>query len=282
MIVREIVPENLSEYLSIIPPDIADNIGRRHHKGVAFHETEDGPAVVALVIFVQGAEWDGDEKNILIEWMYLNDDESTRKAIESVRENAVRDGIKSLNFIIPVEEQQLYSLLKEHKYECVEAESPFIDISLEEVRRLKLGNIDTGDVVPINDITVRQFRRVLTNMIFHGARGLLEDAEYLPKSWFEGELSAFIPNGNSSRAALLVRKTSSGVLVPVLFAAFGSGSAQNLLKLMNYFAKRAGELYSPDTKVRITRFNANTKALAKKLCPEKKGARVYVCTRHET
>ncbi|MBR1671080.1 MAG: hypothetical protein IJ695_10330 [Butyrivibrio sp.] len=279
MIIKRIVPENVSDYESILPADIAENIGRLRHVGVAVHDREGGEILASMVFVLTGAGWDSDEKEILIHWAYLKEGEGADEIFETIRQEAVKQKVKTMRVVVPETDKYNCRVLKEHGFEGKEAESPFLDLTIEEVLKLNLGKVDAENVLPISEVTTRQFRRGLTNMIFHGARGLLEDAEYLPKSWFDEDLSCFVPNGNSSNAALLVKRTASGVITPVVLYAIGPDSAENMLKLMNFFATKSSELYPPQTKVRIVRFNDHTRALAKKLCPDKKGEKVYIFTR---
>lgn len=280
MIKKQITPENLDDYRDVMPPDVAENIGRRYIMGLALHN-EDGTLAAALVAATTGAGWDGDEKKVLIEWGYVSEDENALGIFDFLREEAVKDGIVSVSTIVKADDERTIAILKQRGYSMKEREDISIELTVKEISEVKLGRIEEDDgVIPIRDLTIRQFRRGLTNMIFHGARGLLEDAEYLTKSWFEQDLSFFTQNGSKYSAAMLVRKTSSGILIPVLFFAMEPDPSASLLKLMRHFAMAASDLYPPETKVRIARFSSSTRALTTKLWPDKKGTPVYIFYRN--
>ncbi|MCR5487095.1 MAG: hypothetical protein K6F35_06140 [Lachnospiraceae bacterium] len=94
---------------------------------------------------------------------------------------------------------------------------------------------------------------------------------YLPMDWYEKEVSSFTRLDHKVVGLLLVRRMVSGMLQVKLLFASGPDSQKNLLRMIIYSIRRAGELYPPDTKVMIRCESEAASALAGNLFPQVKG-----------
>ncbi len=77
----------------------------------------------------------------------------------------------------------------------------------------------------------------------------------------------------------LIRRTASGILVPVLMFAFEPDSSLKLMNLIKYFVQHALADNPGDTRVMICRYKPAVRALTDKLLPGKKGERVLTFER---
>ncbi|MCR4589308.1 MAG: hypothetical protein K5668_00620 [Lachnospiraceae bacterium] len=73
---------------------------------------------------------------------------------------------------------------------------------------------------------------------------------------------------------LLVHETASGFFMVELLFAMQPDANINLLNMMRYSIRAAGELCDRDTKVILRRHNKISAELVKKLFPDKKGVKV--------
>ncbi len=138
-----------------------------------------------------------------------------------------------------------------------------------------------GYVSSIGNLTLQQFRDAVKAILFKGHKGVMDDIAYLPKSWFDAEISSCIRSGEKIPGLFLVRRTPSGTLIPALLFAYGPEFKKNLLLLLHYAIQKAVELYPPETNVLVIRKDDGTRALAGKLLPNKSGEELFFGTREE-
>ena len=117
--------------------------------------------------------------------------------------------------------------------------------------------------------------------MFNGKKGLLEDLAYLPMNWFDGRVSACAISGDKAPGLFLIRRTPSGILIPVLYFAYGSDSKKYLLYMLQYAIQTALQCYPPETPVMILRRTSSIKALSANLFPGHKGDEVFSGIRKE-
>ena len=276
MIIEKITSENMYEYDRLIPPDVLENsVDREYHKGVALHREEGGEPLCVLMCATTGAGWDGNVKALVIEWIYVAEAEAFNILLEKVKEEAAKEDVVRLRVEIPVDDTEKKQLLLANGFEMHNRESLILETSVNEIADIKqFKGVIKGDVVPIDELFTREFRRAITNFIFHGARGLLEDAETLPMAWFDPELSCCFRTGEKITGMFLVKRTVSGILIPVLMFAFEPDAGVKLMMLLRYFVQTAEDIMPGDTRVLLCRFNENVRVLTDKLLPGKKGAEV--------
>ena len=280
LIIKMINDDNIYEYEDLIPPDVAEQILREHHKGVVAHDESTKEVQAIFMCAVTGVGWDGDVKSLVIEWVYVVSDEAFDTLLEYLIKEASAEEVKKIRMELPITDEHTKKLLEKNSFDMKSSESLLLETNVDEIIKIKQfqGNV-RGDVVSLDDLFTREFRRALTNFIFHGARGLLEDAETLPMSWFDLELSCCIRTGDRVTGMFLVKKTTTGVIVPVLMFAFEPDAAVKLMMLLRFFVQNAEMTENGDTRVVICRYNKKIRALTDKLLPGKKGDTVYFCER---
>ncbi len=273
--------DNIDDYADLMPDYIAENLIRIYHTGYALKRDNADRIEAMIATTVTGAGWDGDKKELIIEWTYSLDRESFKLLIEMVNEKLKKTDISAMVAVFPLSEEKAREDLVYAGFENTIKESILIEIPRKVLAKQKAFNRKPDDrVTSIKELTVRQFRRGLTDLIFHGARGLLNDAEYLPMSWFDNDLSCCIMCGKKIKGMLLVKKIRSSNVVPLLFSALPPDQNKNLLKLMSFFAYKIITEYPDDTGVMICRYNDSIKALSNKLFPGIKGNQVNTFSRN--
>ncbi len=279
MIIRRIQISNLKDYSDILPIEVAENIERVHYRGVALHVKAGEPPVAAMVGAATGYGWDSDKSEIRIDWAMAESDEHFLILIKHIKVLCKEYNVSGMYMKLPADEKAISSHLKFSGFLISEKEDENVEITEEELLNSRaMGKDGPVSVIPLSELTVREFRRGLTYLIFRGARGLLDDAEFLPMSWFDENCSCCVKNGNTITGMLLVKRGGAGTLMPLLFFALEPDSKIHLLSMISYFTRQVVNDDNEGDSVIICRYNAVIKALVDKFFPGKKGERVKMYT----
>ena len=133
----------------------------------------------------------------------------------------------------------------------------------------------------LSDISVIQYRNFVKKTIIKGNKGALEDLAYLPLNWFERDVSSCSVSDDKIDGVMMIRKTPSGVLRPMLYTAFGPEFKKNLLLLLTKTISSAIEIYPPETRIVIYRRDKSVLMLTHKLLTGFKGEEVFTGIRGE-
>ncbi|MBR4515092.1 MAG: hypothetical protein IKO61_09435 [Lachnospiraceae bacterium] len=264
MDIIELNNENVSEYESVLEPDISESIGRMFYRGIAAVGEDNSPAG-AMVWEYKNME---DEADTDAEIYLINSEGGDALAsLLSEFDSQIKGSEVTMSFLeledISEEEKKG---LKDDGFEIKEGESRDIELTVEDVKSLMALKKKLGDnVVGLDELMELQFMQGVTNCLFKGKKGLVEDLEYLEKDWFDETASSCVITDGKVSGMFLIHRFSSGVLMPVLFHASGPDSKIDLLSMIAFSARRAVENYPSDTRIVIRRHNAMVKALAAKL-----------------
>ena len=114
-----------------------------------------------------------------------------------------------------------------------------------------------------------------------GVRGLCEDLEYLPRDYFDNDVSCYCEEDGMINGVLLVHEDALGELQIILMFAVGEDPQRIVGHLMSLALTNAKVIYKPQTKICIDRHNYAALALSEKLFPSGFGVPVYVGSRQE-
>ncbi len=108
--------------------------------------------------------------------------------------------------------ETLYKLLSDNGFSGEQEEGEEISVSVEDLR--KLNGVFKVKSFPeyiksISELSTLQYRSFIKNCLFRGKYGILEDLSYLPKSWFETEVSSCAVVDDTVQGILLIRKNPS-------------------------------------------------------------------------
>ncbi len=277
----KITEDNLEEYAAYLDPDVAECIGREYYRGIAIHEDEDEPPRGTLIWELKNVE---DEIATESELFYYSADseDDGRQLFEAYAEEAEENEVERSFFELPEEKKKEKGLFEEQGFATRETEGMDLYVTVGELSEIpftkkKVPSYITG----ISELMVRQFRKGITNCIFHGRKGILEDLEFLPMSWYDEDVSCCVQTDGRVTGFLLVNKRASGILVVDFLFALEPDARANLVSMIRFSVQAAAQKYPPETKVLIKRHNEMTHAVAKKLFPDKKGAPVLAGERRE-
>lgn len=279
MSVVEISEENASDFMDFLDVDTADDLGRVFFRGIGLTDDSDNPEG-AFVYELLDSDGDDDTKSNIK--LFNGENDSAMQKLEEEYRKALDDDEVVKSFY-ETSDDKTAAQLSGAGFSKEQGESKRLVFSLSELEKLPLKrtvNIPSY-IMSISELSALQYRNAIKDFLFKGLKGSIEDLAYLPMSWFERSISSCVMSNGKVDGLLLVRKTPSGELHAMLFAAFGPDYVKNLGLMLVYSVNRALETYPPDTKVVINRHNDEVKALAKKLAPDQKGAIVWFGSRDE-
>ena len=273
MKITDLNTDNVSDYEDILDEDISESIGREFYCGIVA-STEDDPSVGAMIWEYRNVE---DDDGATAELCYINADskEDTDALLTDFAEQAMLENVSDTFFEISMLPGEVSDTFKEHGFDLKKDESRDIVVKISELSKLAtMVKKIPGNIECLGNIREIQFMQGVTNCIFNGKKGLLEDLEYIEKDWFDEDISSCVITDNKISGLFLVHRFPSGKLMPVLLAAIGPDARKDILYMIVNSAQKGLLTYPPDTGVIIRRHNQSVRALAKKLFPNKTGETV--------
>lgn len=278
--VIEISEENLDDFMPLLGEDISDDVRRVYYHAFGVLDDDD-EALGAFVYEILNSESEEDTRS-RISFAKSDDTTTLEEMVQYYKENSVKEG-EILESFCELDDEVSAKAFAKDGFSFKKRESENITISLKDLEATVLAKkAKIPDYVgSIESLTVLQFRDAVKQILFKGHKGILEDVAFLPKNWFDNSISAYVTSGGMICGLFLVRKSPSGMLVPVLYFAYGPESRMHLLHMLRFTAQKALELYPGNTKVMILRRSDAIKALAGKLLPGKSGEEIFFGTRKE-
>ncbi len=275
-----ITEENRDDFLPFLGEDIAEEIKRVYVNGLGAID-EEGRTVGAFIYELQNSESEEDTRGRIC--LIRSEGEEISESLEkyysatSVNEDQIVESFYLL------EEEAEARILTEAGFSFEKREDEILTVTLADLSASKLGKKKRipGHVGNIEDLSVLQFRDAVKQILFKGHTGILEDIPYLPKSWFDGKVSACVSSGGKIPGLFLVRRTPTGILVPALLYAYGPESKVDVLYMLRYSVQQALQIYPPETKVVIHRKYASIRALTDNLLPNRSGEKIFFGMRKE-
>ena len=134
----------------------------------------------------------------------------------------------------------------------------------------------------LKDMTDTLYNKTIREMLFKNLFGLCEDIAFLPRDYFDNDVSCYYENGKEVRGVMLVHKSAGNKIRPELMTGWGADYAKIIPLLISHSVYFAGEFYDPGDTVVIDRHNIQSLALIEKLLPQKIGNPIFVGERIET
>ena len=275
MKITDLYVDNISDYDEILDEDIAESIGREFYCGIA--ASDDGERASGAMIWeYRNLE---DDAGASAELMYINADskEDADALLAEFSEQASAENVTDVFFETAKLSDDAAAVFEGHDFGLRSDESRDIVVSVSELSKLAaMVKKIPENIESLEEIKEIQFMQGVTNCIFHGRKGLLEDLEYLEKDWFAEDLSCCVITDNKVSGLFLVHRLPSGTLMPVLLTAIGPDARRDILYMICFSAQKALSLCSPETGILVRRYNDSVRSLAKKLFPDKTGKAVLV------
>lgn len=284
MEIIELTEDNIQEYVSFIGEDVAEHIGRIFYRGL-IALLEDQKDMAAGIIWRYTNLTEKKDTESVIEWLKIQDPEAAGALFGAYSEHIAKEKAVRSHAVIPVKdtgrEQQA---LKEAGFKIRLTEGDNIIVSLSELFELPImKNRNVPDYIhPLNTLVSRRFRRGVQQCISIGQRGLCEDLEYLPMTWFDPDISFYAEKDGKFCGFLLFHKMPSDMIAIQLMTGIGKDFQQTILGMIRKCMITMEENYPADTKILMNRRNQASLKLAEKLLPRGFGIPVFAGGREES
>ena len=269
MNVIEINKNNAEEYSGALGPDLTSDMERYFYYAHAAVD-DDGKVCGVLVYELTNADNEDDTESSIVQFNYDNDE--VRSQLWSEYEKSVKNNDIVITHY-ETGDADLAGFYESAGFSKNSGESSKLSFTVGDLSSLPV-NLSAklpSNIINNQDISVIQYRNAVKNFLVKGAKGSVTDLAYLKIGWFERDISACAVSDDKVDGMFLIRKTPSGELHPVLYAAFGPEFMKNLGAMLVFTAKKAIELYPPDTVIRIKRHNKQVAALCAKMLSGRKG-----------
>ena len=276
----EITEDNLDTFSDLLGEDLSDDIKRLYFRGIGVTDDEGNP-LGALVCELQNADSE-EERGSKICFLSSGSKEVFNEIDRLYKRHTV-EMEEVLQSEYELTDEIEVGALREAGFSSKQTESETIILSLKDLASHKLarGKKPPDHVKSLGTLSILQYRDTIKQIIFMGHTGILEDIAYLPMHWFDVGISSCVMSGDRALGLFLIRRTPSGVLIPVFYSAYGAESKVNLLYMLQYTIREAIGTYPPETPVMVMRRNSFIRALTDRLLPDHAGAEVYYGTRKE-
>jgi hypothetical protein len=268
----EISEDNLEEFEDLLGEDMIEDMDRMFYRGYGTRDA-DGNINGAMIYEVKGLDDDDKDTSSQILFIKAEDEEAYAGLHEIYKEDGVKEDEITDTFY-EFEDEGMASSCEKEGFTKGSKESDIVRITLSDASKFdfinKIKKIPDY-IVSLSELSVSQFRAAIKNCEFNGQHGILEDLSYLPMGWFDGDLSSCTITDGEVNGVFLIRRTPSGVIIPVLLFATGTDSVKNLALMIAHSVKEAEELFDPDITIEIHRTRKASAALIKKLIPDIKG-----------
>ena len=134
---------------------------------------------------------------------------------------------------------------------------------------------------PLMDMPDLRYNRTIREMLFKNLFGLCEDLAFLPRAFFDNEVSCYFEDNGEIRGVMLIHRSAGQNIRPELMTAWGADYTRIMPLLIAHSLDFAGEIYDPGDTVVIDRHNIQSLALIEKLLPQKIGHPIFVGERPE-
>ncbi|MBO6214277.1 MAG: hypothetical protein J6N76_01925 [Lachnospiraceae bacterium] len=282
--ISELTEDNIEFYTDYVGMDMADNIGRTYYSGLI--ASSDNLPVSAIVWELKNKESDKDTES-LISWIRVDDEGAFPELMAAYRERMLLSDVKKSTAVIPVRDgKHIRGILKDEGFNLRLTESDMMHVKLYELSGMpfiqKLKKLKLPDnIMPLNQITVRSFRKGIAKCLMGKNHGMCEDLVDLGIQWFENDVSCVSVADNGINGFLLFHARPSGVIEIQLMIAMDKEPQKILPYLMRCFVDEMEKKYEPDTQVAFDRNNPQMLLLMEKLLPRGIGIPVYAGSRTE-
>ena len=273
--------ENMDEFASILGQDMAADLERVFFRGLGV-KNEDDRAVGALVYELIGSESDQGTKSFI---RLLNSDSSeTFGLMEKAYSHAEFYDDKIDQSFYEVSDEKSAGEYKSVGFSVENRESDHLRITLGDLAGTEFAKKRKvpDHIRYLDELSLMEYRSAVKDFLAKGQKGMLEDLAYLPSSWFDRDISVCSTADDRVDGMFLVRATPSGVLIPMLYYAYGPYYAKNLFFMLFKSIERAMDKYPAETPIVISRIKKASRDIMSKILPTARGDNVFCGVRQET
>lgn len=276
-----ITSDNVDTFEEFIEKDVFEDIMRPFYRGLAvFNTGEDEPAAVG-VWELKNAESENDTDAEMV-YLTASDSEACKTLILEYSNEIAAKNVNKSYFEFEELSESNGQVLSDQGFEIEGAESRDIIVTVGELMEHEISRRKALNYVKnIGSLTEKQFKRAIVGCLLHNSKGLLEDIAFLPKDWFDTDVSSTVMDDGRVTGLLLCHRKASGmVLIDLLYSA-GNEYRIDAVNMIRYSVEAASKKYGRDAKVILRRHNDAIKEIVYRLFPDKKGEAVVIGSREE-
>lgn len=265
--------DNIEEFAEDLDKNTAANISRIFYRGIA--NLTDASEKNVIVYELKNLE-DEAETEAQIVFLSLKDRNSGEKLLSALSNEFSYHEVKRVYFELDELSDLEMELLIKAGFGVREQESICIEVKAKELTALPAAMLKPANdsITNIGRLTPNAFRRGITNTLFHGKNGALEDIFFLPKDFYENEISSCAIYDNKVLGMLLLNKAADDKLyVDLLFSA-GGNSKMDIANMLRFSIRKILENYPDDTVIVIPRYDEKKNIVIKTIFPNNKGKNV--------
>ncbi len=264
-----ITMDNLEDYSDILPPDIYHDMPRPFYRGLA--AVDAGETKAAMVWEYKNVEEDVDTESMIL-WYFCSDEAMGDELIQEYTNEIKQEDVQRSYFEFKELSDMERSVLEKNGFSIKNEESEEVEVHMENVVKAPFAAKKAAPYVKALDVlSEKQFKRGVTNCLFHNRKGVLEDMAFLPMSWYDQNLSCCVIGDNKVIGLCLFHRSPSGVIHADLLFSMGSEYQLDILNMIRYAVHAGVAKYPKNTPVIIRRHNAEIHGLVSKLFPDLSG-----------
>ena len=272
MEIKELNVDNVEDYEGILDPDVSESIGREYFRGIVAEES--GAPAGAMIWEYKNLEEDEDTD---AEICFIHSDSAAviKTLLSDYESQAASEEVQKTFFELIGLSENTKQGLTEDGFTVSSGEGRDLAVFVSDLKPLTSPKRKLTDkVVGLEELMMLQFMQGVTNCLFHGKKGIVEDLEFIDREWFDDKVSSAVIHDGKVSGMLLVHRFPSGTLMPVLFTAIGPDYRSDLMNMLVYSARKASEVCDAGTRVVLRRHDDSVTALTNKLFAGKRGAEV--------
>ena len=276
MIIKEITEDNAHFYNSVIPPEYIYEVGREYIRGLVGEGTGPDDVLAAIMWELKNVEDLERVTEAEITWFYASDAMLGEELLKAFEDSTMKSGVKRSYFEFANLNSQEKTALQAYSFSLKNTESRSLYVTVKELSNVKLPRHRAGaNIVPVSEISQRQYKAGIMNCVYQRRYGLLDDLPFLPKSRFDPNISCCCLMDGDVTGFLLVHQLGSGIHIPELFFATEPDASINLLSMLRFSIDAAVNTLDLHEMIQIKRVDDAIMQLSAKLFPAKKGNTVF-------
>ncbi len=279
--VSEIDSDNLAGSAALLGQETVQNLTRAYYSGLGVFEENENAPHSAMVWRTVNSECMGDTESELV-FFSASDHEAGEDLLREYTKYTSYSNIKRSFFECKALPELSERLLSESGFEITVKESRDIVVVLGEIPEEKFTKKRmVRNVRLLKELSELQFKQGIFNCVFNDYTGLMEDLAFLPREWYEEDVSVCLLTDNKVDGLFLIRRTIGDELMPVLLFSTGIGSNTDVFEMLCAAYAAAAKKYPGDTRIRIRRENDKTMRMAAHYFPDISGERAVYGERNE-
>jgi hypothetical protein len=273
MEILELNADNVTDYEDILDQDVSESIGREFYRGIV--AVGDGNAPKGAMIWEYKNLEENKDTDAEICFLRSEGSEVIRSLLAEFDSMAEDSEVHGVFFELNALSDETKQGFTDDGFDVSTAEGRDLMVSVSDLKPLaSLKKKVQSNITLLSELMKLQFMQGVTNCMFHGKKGLVEDLEYIDMEWFDESISSAVITDGRVSGFLLIHRFPSGILMPVLLTAIGPDFKTDLKQMLILSAKKAMEQYPGETKVLLRRHSPEVGALTGKLFAGKTGGEV--------